>query len=169
VILAIVANAAPVVEAVEVGRTGGLMLERSASRKGRLMAGTQFHARALAIGFAFPFPNRDRSDVSIGIDVKAIVARFENREGLVGRIDFVSLTSEQMADVQIEGALVEFDLHDIVANVRESKAGLGVHAEGGTSEVQLGTRYFVGPHAVGGGKRAVDYCGDPIVNPARLK
>jgi hypothetical protein len=39
-ILAIVADTAPVVETVEVGCTGSLMLERSPSREGCLMAGT---------------------------------------------------------------------------------------------------------------------------------
>src|SRR4029077_6662258 len=124
--------------------------------------------RALAVGFAFAVPHRDGGGVGVGIDVKTIVARFQDGERLVGRVDFVGLAAEQVTDVQVQRALIELDLNHVIANVGQSQAGFGVHAKGGAAQVQFGPRLFVSPHAVSRGQGAVHDGFDPVVNATRL-
>src|SRR5882762_1549276 len=137
-IFPVVAHAAPVIEAVESGDAGNPVLQRSATRKTGLFLGTDAHAIPLSIGLALPLPDRDGSGVGAGIDVEAVVAALQDCERLVGRVDFVSLSTEQVADVQIQRALIKFDLDNVVARIRQGETRLSVHAQGGTPEVQLG-------------------------------
>src|SRR4029077_8667049 len=78
VVFAVVADTAPVVKTIETRRLAGLVLQRGAAGETRLLACAQFHAGALAVGFAFAVPHRDGGGVGVGIDVKTIVARFQD-------------------------------------------------------------------------------------------
>ena len=132
-IFAFIAHATPVVESVEIRSVGHLVLERSTTGKRGLVMGLDFHPGALAVSFTLAAPDRDRSGIRIRIHIKTVIAGLQNGERLVGRIDFVSLPTEEMADVQIQRALIEFDLHGIVADVGQRHAGLGIHAQRGAS------------------------------------
>jgi hypothetical protein len=82
-ILAVVAYAAPVIESIETGSSGGPVLKRSAARETGLLARTHTHAAALTIRFTFAFPYGHGSRIGVGIDIEAIVACFQDCESLV--------------------------------------------------------------------------------------
>jgi hypothetical protein len=105
----------------------------------------------LSVGFAFTMPNSDRRGICGGVDIETVIAGFQNREGLIGRVDFISFAAEQMTDVQIQRALIQFHLDQVVAHVRERHAGLGVESQRCATQMQLGARGLVGPDAIGGG------------------
>src|SRR5207302_9229193 len=113
-IFALVANAAPVVKAVEIGNTGDLMIKGVAITEPRLVASVNFDARTLARGDALAFPHANKSDIAVGINIEAIVARLGHREGEVRGIDFINLSIVEMPNPQVERALVEFDLDRLI-------------------------------------------------------
>jgi hypothetical protein len=131
VIFAFIAHAAPVVKSVETRSGGHLVLERSTTGKRGLVMGLDFHPGALAVSFTLAAPHRDRSGIRIRIHIKTVIAGLQNGERLVRRIDFISLSAEEMADVQIQRALIQFNLDDIVADVGQRHAGFGIHAQRG--------------------------------------
>ena len=135
VIFAIVAHAAPVVEAVETRCARHLMLQGRPARETRLLPGTQVDPRTLSVGLALAAPHSHRGRVGIRIDVEPVITRLQNRESLVGRINLVGFAAEQMADVQIQRALIEFHLHDVVTDVGQCEAGLGTRAQRGAAQV----------------------------------
>ena len=94
VIFAVIAHAAPVIETIEAGCAGHLILHGSAAGEGGLVSGFDFHSGTLAVGLALSAKYRDGGSVGVGINVKTIVAGLEDREGLIGRVDFVSLAAE---------------------------------------------------------------------------
>ena len=167
-IFAVIAHAAPVIETIEAGCAGHLILHGSAAGEGGLVSGFDFHSGTLAVGLALSAKYRDGGSVGVGINVKTIVAGLEDREGLIGRVDFVSLAAEKMPDVQVERALIQFDLYDVVTDVGQRKAGLGIHPQGSASEMQFGARFLVGPDAIRGGQRTVHHALDPVVYAAWL-
>ncbi len=102
----------------------------------------------MPVGFALAAPHSDRGGIRIWIDIEPVVARFQNRKRLVRRIDFVGLPTEQMADVQVQRALVEFNLHDVVVDIGEGEAGLGTHAQRRATQMQFRARVLIRPHTI---------------------
>jgi hypothetical protein len=70
--------------------------------------------------------------------------------------------------MQIQRSLVQFHLDSTVAHVGERQTGLIAHAEDAGADVQLCTRFLVGPYVVGNRQRAIQTSRDPILSPARL-
>jgi hypothetical protein len=168
VIFALVAHATPIVKAIETRGALNLVLQQCAARESRLMPRLDQYSRPLPVGFALAAPYCDRGGIGIWIDVEAVVTRFQNREGLVRGIDFVGLATEKMTDVQVQRALVQFDLHDIVTDIGEGQAGLGVHAQRGAAQMQLRSSFLIRPYTIRCGQGAVHDGFRPIIHATGL-
>jgi hypothetical protein len=68
----------------------------------------------------------------------------------------------------VQGALMQRDLHDVVIDVRERKTGFRVDAHETGAKVQLGAGVFIGPNIVGDGQRTILFGLHPIVSAMRL-
>jgi hypothetical protein len=86
-------------------------------------------ARSLAGRLALATPYGDGGRVGGGIDVESVVSGLQDRERLVRRVNFVDFSVEQMSHVQIHRALVQRQLHGVVADIGERQAGLGIYAD----------------------------------------
>src|SRR5262249_15072113 len=75
---------------------------------------------------------------------------------------------EQLRNMQVQRALVELQLNTGIADVSQRETGLAVELDRGTAKLQLGARVSVRPDAIGGGQRAVDGSGDPVVHAVGL-
>src|SRR6202042_2809804 len=105
IVLTLVADLAPVVEAVGRGRGGNLMLQRISVGEARLFVFMHAHRGALTSRFALTLPHRHQSCVSIGIDIKSVFAGLSYRERLIRRIDLVYFSAVKLADVHVQSAL----------------------------------------------------------------
>ena len=126
------------------------------------------NSRSLTGGVSFTFAHCNDAGIPIRIDVEAVVAGLLNRECHVGSVDLVDLATKQVTDVQIQGSLMEFHLHGVVAHVGQRETGLRAHAHGARANVQLGARIFIRPHVVRNCQRAIQSSRDPVFRPAWL-
>jgi hypothetical protein len=161
-IFAVVARAAPAVKAIECRGFGDRVLERGAIRKACLLVRLDSNGGTAAGRVALTLANGYDGGVTIRIDVKTVVSAFLDGERHVGCVDFVYLAAEQLADVQIQRALVQFDLHVLTGNVGQCQAALITHAEQASAHVEFGLGLFVGPDVVGIRERAVLRPGNPV-------
>ena len=70
----LIANAGPVVEAVETGRIEDLVSQGRSAGEARLLIVFYFHGPTLARGLAFAVPNCNQRCIAIGIDIEAVLA-----------------------------------------------------------------------------------------------
>ncbi len=136
-VLTLVTNGTPVVEPGPSGSGIDRVSHRLSIGKAALLTGLDLHRGSVAGGDAFTVPNRDQGDVIVGIDVQAIVAALGDGECGVRGVDLIDLTRQEIAHVQIQRALIELNLHGVVADVAEGDASLGVHAERAGSDLNL--------------------------------
>ena len=64
--------------------------------------------------------------------------------------------------MQIQGSLMEFDLHGVIADVGQREACLRAHAHQAGADVQLSARIFIRPHIVGNRQRTIQSSRDPV-------
>src|ERR1019366_3207956 len=119
-----VAHLRPVVETIASRRTIGSVLQRIGSAESDLQTGVDPYRRPIARGLAVAAPNGDPRLVLSRIDVETIDAGLHQRECQVGSINFVDLPAFQVADRDFHNALVDFELHCVVADIAERQAGL---------------------------------------------
>jgi hypothetical protein len=143
------------------------MRERCASKSG-LLAGVYFHRRSLASRVAFTFPYRDRCGITIRIHVDTVIARLLHRKRQVRRVDLIHLAAIKLAHVDIQSALVQLHLHDVIIDVGQSEAALGVDPQQAGTHVQFRARILVSPDVVRIGQRTVRRPRYPVVNSTRL-
>jgi hypothetical protein len=126
---ALIAHRAPAVEAVIRGRFRNRVRHRSAISEAYLLVGMYLNARSLTSGIALALAHRDYGSIAIRVDIEAVVTRLLNRERHVRSINLVNLPREQVANMDVQSALVKLDLDGIVVNVGERKAGLVAQTE----------------------------------------
>ena len=63
---------------------------------------------------------------------------------------------------------MQLHLDGVVTDIGEAEAGLAIYSQNSSANVEFGTRVFIRPNIVGGGKWTVDGSGDPIFRAARL-
>src|ERR1700694_4106334 len=63
---------------------------------------------------------------------------------------------------------MQLHLDRVVTDIGEAKAGLAIHSQNSSSEVEFRTRVFVRPNIVGGCKGTVDRARNPIFRAAGL-
>src|SRR5580765_5399715 len=97
-IFPVVADAAPVIEAIGPGRIRHLVTEGRPSGKAHLVILFYFYGPALASGLALAMPNRDQRGIAIGVDIEAVLARFGDGEGHVWSVNFVDLAVVEMTN-----------------------------------------------------------------------
>ena len=167
-ILALIAQLAPVIEAV-IGRRGrNVMFQGSSSGKARLFAGLHLDGWAAARSFPFTFPHGCYAGIPVRIDIKTVLAGFLHGERHIGRIHFEDFALVQTSDVQVERSLMQFHLDAIVADVGQRQTALTAQAQNAVTYVQLGAGVFVSPHIVRVGQRTVHRSLHPIARPLRL-
>lgn len=77
------------------------------------------NAGTLPRGFAFTAPYCYKGRVRVWINVKPVIASFQNCERLIGRVNLIYFATIEMPDMQIHRALMQRQLHGIVADIGE--------------------------------------------------
>jgi hypothetical protein len=126
------------------------------------------HARPLAGGLALAVPYRYGGRVRGGIDVESVVASLQDRESLIRGVNFVDFPIEQMPHVQIHRALMQGQLHRVVADIGQRQAGLGTYPDQSSSNIQFGSRTLVRPNVVRDGQRTIHRTLHPFISAVRL-
>lgn len=96
------------------------MSQRRAVIELHLLSRTDLNRWALSCGFAFTLPDGNHGGVSVGIYIESVIAWFGERERKIRRVYFPTLTVVQFANVDVQRALVQRNLHHIIVDVRES-------------------------------------------------
>ena len=169
IVLTLVADFAPIVETIWRGCVADLMRQGISIAEARLLAFMHAHRGALTSRFALTFPYRYESRVSVGIDIEAIFAGLSYRERLIRRIDLVDFAAIKLADMHIQCALVQLDLHGIIGNVGQSQTGFRTDSHHTGAETQFGARIFISPNVVADGQRTVERALHPIASALGLK
>ena len=167
-VLTLVTNRTPVVEASASGSRIDGVSHGLSIREAALLTRLDLHGWSITGRHSFALPNSNEGHVIVGVDVEAIVAALDDGEGGVRSIDLVDLAGEEFAHVEEQRALVEFDLDGIVADIAQRDASFGVHAEGAGSDLDLSTRIFVRPNAIGSGHRPIQCARDPVIDATGL-
>ena len=88
VFLALIANAAPVIEAVVFGRLRDFMIQRIATTEYSLLILPNPYRSLLSGGFSLTLPNRHTGRVAVRIDIETVFARLHDRKcEVAGRAD----------------------------------------------------------------------------------
>ncbi len=124
---------------------------------------------ALAIDRAAALEDRHHRRIALRGDVDAVVAGPVDDERERRRVDLVGLAVEQALDLQVQRALGQLDLDDVVVDVEEGQARAIVHAQHRGADLQLDARVAVGIEAVAADQRAVDHRLAPAVVAAGLE
>ena len=103
------------------------------------------------------------------VDLDAVLAGLQQRDGEIGGIDLVELVREYLAHVHDERAGRQLHLHHAVIEIEERECRATAEPHGGAPEVEFGTRVLVAPEAVAGGHRPVQLCGAPGADARRLQ
>jgi hypothetical protein len=127
-ISAFIANAAPVIEAVERRRL--INFVRHCRARCEACPLMRFHAHRGSISgrITFTLAHRYQCDVAVWCHVKAILAGFLHCEGEVRSIDLVDLRPIKLANSQVQRSLVQLDLNSTVADVGQRQAGFVIRA-----------------------------------------
>ncbi|GAC1437966.1 MAG: hypothetical protein NVS1B11_32720 [Terriglobales bacterium] len=167
-VLAAVTHPTPLVETILVGSFGNDVLQGISSREAGLLMRTHSNRFALAGSFPFTFPHGDNRCISVRIYVEAVVAGLKNGECLVWRVHFVDLAVVQVTDMQVHQALVQFELHGVVADIGQGQAAFGINPNEPSSDVQLGAGILVGPDVIRICERTIQFPRNPVVHAMRL-
>jgi hypothetical protein len=133
-----------------------------------LLVGANAHGRPTAGGLAFAAPYCDHSFVGVRIYIEAVVSRLLHGERLVRRVHFIDFVVIQPAHVQVQCALVQLQLHGVLADIGQGQAGFGVDTRQAGADVDFGARILVRPNIVRIGQRTVQFAGHPIASSLRL-
>jgi hypothetical protein len=167
-VFSFVADRAPAIEAVIGRRLGDRMRHRSAVCEFNLLVGLDAHGWPLASGVAFALADRNYGGIAVGVDIETVHAGLLNRERGVRRVDLVNFAAKEMADMEVKGPLVQFNLDGAIAHVRQGQTGFIAHAQDAGADVQFRARFFVSPHVVGDRQRSVQASCNPILGATRL-
>jgi hypothetical protein len=168
VVFPLIADLAPIIEAVGSGCGINLMRQRISVGEPGLLTFVHTNRLALAGGFALAFPHRDQGCVSVRIDVEAVLAGFSHGKCLIRAVDLVDFAAVKLADMHVQSALVQFDLYGIVGDVGQGQTGFGADSHHTGTEIQFRAGIFVSPDIVAVGERTVQRTLDPIASALRL-
>jgi hypothetical protein len=167
-VLTLVADRAPIVETIIRRRFGNRVRHRSIVSELDLLVGFDPHGGALSGCVSFALAHSDDCRIAIWINIEAIHTGLLNCERRVGRINLVNFATKEMADMQIQCSLMQLHLNGVIAYVGERQTGLIAHAKDAAADVQLCTRFLVGPYVVGNRQWTIQTSCNPILSPTGL-
>jgi hypothetical protein len=135
IVFTLVANLAPIVEAVFSRSIADLMRQRISIGEAGLLAFVQTNGRTLSARFAFALPNCHYGRVSGGVDVEAVVPGLGHGEGLIRGVDFVDFSAIKFMDVHVQSTLVQLHLHRIIGDVGQSQTGFGTDSHHARAQI----------------------------------
>jgi hypothetical protein len=111
------------------------MFEGSAIAETHLLIGFYAYARPVPGRVALTLANRNDGRVAVGIHIKAIITGFLYCESNVRGVDFVNFGTKQFAYMQVQRALMQFQLHSAIVDIRQRETALGIHSKGSATDV----------------------------------
>jgi hypothetical protein len=129
IVLPLIANLAPIVEAVGTRSIGNLVRQRISTGECSLL--TRMHANGWALtgGFAFTLANSHHGGIGIRIYIESVVTGFRHGESLIRRVNLVNLAVVEMTDMHIQRPLMQLHLHGVVGDIGQGQAAFGVDAQ----------------------------------------
>ncbi len=129
------------------------------------------HTGRLVADVEFAVAGADGSDgcIPIFIDIHAIIAVAQQREGELGSVDFEAFFRRQRMQPDVQGSGGDFDLRHRVIEVQEREIGAGAHADGRIVGLQLDQAVRFGPDMVAIGDGVIQLGWNPIVDAGGLK
>ena len=124
---------------------------------------------AQPINVAIAVEHGHHGGVAARRDVDAVVTRTGDHECQGGCVHLIGLTLVDAVYAQVEDALGELDLGEVVVQVEQVEAGATGQPNGRCANVQLGTRVVVGVEHVTGEQGAVALGLDPDVRAGSLE
>src|SRR6185437_13767600 len=80
-----------------------------------------------------------------------------------GRVDLVALALVEVAHAEVQRALGQLHLGEVVVEVEQAEVGAAGHAQHAAAQLQFGTRTVAGGEAVAGGQRPVEVGAGPVL------
>ena len=158
---------APLVEHVRARRRIDFLRNGVHSRQTRALPRPYREGRASTGHFGLSAAHRHYGDVVIAIRLDAIVPGAQQRDRHVGSIYFDALVLPQVADENVDRALGQAELRDLVVQVQNRHRRPGIHANRGRPHMQLGLRAGIGPQMVACGQGIVECRRSPLFHTAR--
>jgi hypothetical protein len=168
IVFTLVANLAPIVEAIFSRGVADLVRQRISISEAGLLAFMQTDGGTLSSRFALALPNRNYGRVAGGVDVEAVVSGLSHGEGLIRSVDLVDFSAIKFVDMHVQSALMQLHLHGVIGDVGQSQTGFGADSHHARAQIQFGARIFIGPHVVADGQRTVQRAFNPIAGPLGL-
>jgi hypothetical protein len=116
-------------------------------------------ARSLGLTFA----DLDDRRVAFVIHLDPVLARAQQRQRQVRRIDFDVVVRVQRTHTHVHDAGRHAHLDGVVVDVQEREAGVAAEAHGRPAHVHLDAGVVLGPKLVACGQRAIDHRGGPLL------
>jgi hypothetical protein len=135
VVFTLVANLAPVVEAVFSRGIADLVRQRISIGEAGLLTFMQTNGRPLSSRVAFALPNCHYGRVSGGVDVEAVVTGLGHGEGLIRGVDLVDFPAVEFVDVHVQSALVQLHLHSVIGDVGQGQTGFGADSHHARAQI----------------------------------
>jgi hypothetical protein len=115
--------------------------------------------RSLGLTFAHLHDRR----VAFVIHLDAILARPQQRQRQIRRIDFDVIVRIQRAHAHVHHAGRDAHLDRVVVDIEEREAGVASKAHGGPTHVHFHAGVVLGPKLVARGQRTIDHCSGPLL------
>ncbi len=127
--------------------------------------------RALRIVFAIhggaAIERSDLGAAAVVVDVHPECAGPIDDQRHGRRVDFVTLARIEMAHGDVERALGQFDLGQLVIQIEQAEVGLAIHAQGSAAQLQFGAGIAAGGQPVAAGQWTVDAGVAPVLCAGR--
>ena len=107
--------------------------------------------------FSLTVANGDHGGVARFVHVDAVAARAKNGEREIRSVHFKVFIVAEPADANVQRALGQTDLHNLVGQIQKRKPSVVRKPDGGRAEMQFRARAIISPEFVTGGHRAVHH------------
>ena len=119
--------------------------------------------RTVSVCLAPALAHEDRCGIPGRIHFDSVLTWLPKAERKVRRVDLEHLTRIETTHMDVQGALSQFQLGDLIVEVENRYAGVGAHSDRRAADLDFCAGTCIGPKTVAIGQRPVDRCLDPIV------
>ncbi len=166
--IALIALAAPSVEGVAAAEVGNhQIVERGVAEIVAVAGCHVVPGVVLAVHDGTPVEHRDPGRLAIATDVDPERAGLIDHQRKRRRVDFDTLTLVKLTCCEIECALGQFDLRQLIVQRKKAEARVGAQAHGAAAELQFCAGVLASGQAITRGHWAVDGCADPVFRAGR--
>ncbi len=159
----LVAIEAVTIEGVRTRQAVHIVIVQVGLIKAHCITCAQRETGVLAVRHARALPHNNGGLVIVGIDIDPVTAGLVDGERQCRRVHFKNLARVQAPHTQVQGALGQLDLRNLVVQIQDFHAGFRPQTHRCVANLEFGAGIAIGPDAITADQRAVASDTDPLV------